>query len=288
LFRLCISCSYFELVFRVAYKLTIYFAPRLHSARIASLQTHIPLLGELASGLLRAKHETRVLKLLNIDVAWRVATVGHLWKADLRRHAAALRQTLEQAQGEAALEAYLAEVSATWEHTAFATVKYKGRCHLVRNADALYAALTGFLADLASMKHSAYYAPFEADVLKWESLLNAAQATLEAFSDVQRRWVYLEGIFLGNADVQQQVAYQFKRFRAFDADFIRLLRDVSKRKHMFFNKCTLKRAHTRARTHTCTYAHIRIHTFVFTGAPRACALAPFALVRVGPLSAAEL
>jgi hypothetical protein len=86
------------------------------------------------------------------------------------------------------------------------------------------------------MKASPFYAAFERDAVAWEQKLNQFQAILDAFVDVQRRcaqarpdsccsslfvfvprsWVYLEGIFTNSTDVQIQLAYQYKKFNAFD------------------------------------------------------------------------
>lgn len=63
-----------------------------------------PLLIELASGILRPKHQKIILKELELNVVWSSLTLGALWKADLQRHDKALRAVLEQAQGESALE----------------------------------------------------------------------------------------------------------------------------------------------------------------------------------------
>ena len=42
---------------------------------------------------------------------------------------------------------------------------------------------------------------FEEDALAWEDKLNRINALFDVWIDVQRRWVYLEGIFTGSADI---------------------------------------------------------------------------------------
>ena len=43
---------------------------------------------------------------------------------------------------------------------------------------------------------------FEEEANGWEDKLNRINALFDVWIDVQRRWVYLEGIFAGSADIK--------------------------------------------------------------------------------------
>lgn len=45
--------------------------------------------------------------------------------------------------------------------------------------------------------------------------------------DVQRRWVYLEGIFFGASDIKTQLANEYTRFKGIDNEFTSLMKKVS-------------------------------------------------------------
>lgn len=45
--------------------------------------------------------------------------------------------------------------------------------------------------------------------------------------DVQRRWVYLESIFFGSSDIQQQLNQEYNRFRSIDTEFVQLHKKVA-------------------------------------------------------------
>jgi len=187
-------------------------------------------LKELQSSMLRPKHEKMILKELGLaHIAWADLTVGQLWAIDLKAHSKALRNILDTAQGESGLENFLQELKDQWEATRLELVDYKqGRNLLIRNWEPLFAQLADRLSDLSGMKQSPYFKAFEADALRWESKLNAAQSIFDVFIDVQRRWLSMSGTFEGSADIQVQLATQFKRFRTFDRDFTRLMRDIHK------------------------------------------------------------
>mmetsp|Transcript_12145 Transcript_12145/g.29873 ORF Transcript_12145/g.29873 Transcript_12145/m.29873 type:complete len:4768 (-) Transcript_12145:256-14559(-) len=180
----------------------------------------------IGSPVLRKKHQHQVLKLLRIKTSWQDLKILQLWEADLPRHREQLMAISETAQGESALEEYLVSVATTWEETSFELVDYQHKCFLIRNWNQLFKQLAENITDLTAMRQSPYYKVFEREALRWEHTLNNAQAILEVFSDVQRRWVYLEGIFSSSIDVQQQLKRQHQRFKAFDRAFVRLMREI--------------------------------------------------------------
>ena len=45
--------------------------------------------------------------------------------------------------------------------------------------------------------------------------------------DVQRSYVYLEGIFFGSADIKSMLTTEFNRFRAIDNEFTSLMKKVN-------------------------------------------------------------
>lgn len=54
---------------------------------------------------------------------------------------------------------------------------------------------------------------FEEDALAWEDKLNRINALFDVWIDVQRRWVYLEGIFTGSADIKALLPVETSRFQ---------------------------------------------------------------------------
>ena len=53
---------------------------------------------------------------------------------------------------------------------------------------------------------------FEEDALSWEDKLNRINNLFEVWQDVQRRWVYLDGIFSGSADIKHLLPVETSRF----------------------------------------------------------------------------
>jgi dynein heavy chain 1, cytosolic len=78
------------------------------------------------------------------------------------------------------------------------------------------------------MKFSPYYKVFEEDASHWEDRLNRVHVTFDVWIDVQRQWVYLEGIFAGNADIRQLLPVESSRFQNINSEFLSLMKKVSK------------------------------------------------------------
>ena len=64
---------------------------------------------------------------------------------------------------------------------------------------------------VAAMKLSPYFKVFEDDAMAWEDKLNRINALFDVWIDVQRRWVYLEGIFTGSADIKNLLPNESQR-----------------------------------------------------------------------------
>lgn len=45
---------------------------------------------------------------------------------------------------------------------------------------------------------------------------------------MQRRYVYLEGIFFGSADIKSMLSAEFQKFKNIDTDFTKLMKVVTK------------------------------------------------------------
>lgn len=53
----------------------------------------------------------------------------------------------------------------------------------------------------------------------WERTLNRVNETLDMWYTVQRKWMYLESIFVGAEDIRLQLPEEAKKFDAIDKSF---------------------------------------------------------------------
>jgi hypothetical protein len=66
------------------------------------------------------------------------------------------------------------------------------------------------------MMASPYVRPFAEEVRGWEQKLSLVSETIEVWMLVQRKWMYLESIFVGSDDIRNQLPQEAKRFDTID------------------------------------------------------------------------
>ncbi len=94
-------------------------------------------------------------------------------------------------------------------------INYQNKCRIIRGWDDLFTKVKEHINSVTAMKLSPYYKVFEDDALAWEDRLNRINALFDVWIDVQRRWVYLEGIFTGSADIKHLLPNESQRFMRF-------------------------------------------------------------------------
>jgi dynein heavy chain 1 len=69
---------------------------------------------------------------------------------------------------------------------------------------------------------------FEEDASSWEEKLNRIHVLFDVWIDVQRQWVYLEGIFSGSADIKHLLPVETNRFQGINTEFLAVMKKVYK------------------------------------------------------------
>jgi dynein heavy chain 1, cytosolic len=68
------------------------------------------LVGELKSEAIKERHWKSLMKAMNVEWNFNELNLGQVWKVDLNKYEAIIRETLLVAQGENGLEEYLKQV----------------------------------------------------------------------------------------------------------------------------------------------------------------------------------
>jgi dynein heavy chain 1 len=83
------------------------------------------------------------------------------------------------------------------------------------------------LKSLAAMKQSEHYDDrFEEDVPELEDVLNKINSLFDVWIDMQRRWVELEGLFNGSADIATLLPVESNLFSSVSDQFLALMKQV--------------------------------------------------------------
>ena len=205
-----------------------------HLTQHPGMSTHIKglikdnlLIADLKTDALKDRHWEEILDIINFKQGLTSLTLGDLWNCNLTKNEPAIRDQLNQAQGEMALQEFMKSVKQYWAAAELELVVFKNKCNVIRGWDDIFSQIDEHLNSLTSMKMSPFYKTFEVDATAWESKLRAASTLLDASMDGQRRWVYLEGIFFGAGDIQQLLPQEYSRFKSIDSEFVALMKKAS-------------------------------------------------------------
>ncbi|KAG0049018.1 hypothetical protein BGZ83_006135 [Gryganskiella cystojenkinii] len=189
-----------------------------------------PLLIDLKSEALRERHWRQLFKALRLDGRLTLSemTVGNIWDLDLKRNESLVRDIIVVAQGEMALEEFLKQVRETWTNYVLDLVNYQNKCRLIKGWDDLFTKCSENLNFLSAMKLSPYYKVFEEEAAGWEEKLNRIHVLFDVWIDVQRQWVYLEGIFTGSHDIKHLLPVETSRFQNINSEFLTVMKKVYK------------------------------------------------------------
>ena len=185
---------------------------------------------ELKSEALRERHWSRLYKSLRITSAYLASnmTLGQVYDLDLKRNETVIKEVVTQAQGEMAIEEFLKQVREVWTSFSLDMTNYQNKCRLIRGWDELFTKCGEHLNSLTAMKLSPYYRVFEEDAASWEDRLNRIHVLFDVWIDVQRQWVYLEGIFTGSADIKHLLPVESSRFQNINSEFLTVMKKVNK------------------------------------------------------------
>ncbi|KAK1752146.1 dynein heavy chain, cytoplasmic [Echria macrotheca] len=189
-----------------------------------------PMLGELKSEAVRDRHWTKIYKQIKPGKRYSPVsmTLGDVWDLNLVATEVIVKDIIIQAQGEMALEEFLKQVRETWTGYGLELVNYQNKCRLIRGWDDLFAKCSENLNSLQAMRHSPYYKEFEEEAAAWEDKLNRVHVLFDVWIDVQRQWVYLEGVFTGNADIKHLLPIESSRFQNINSEFSAVMKKVYK------------------------------------------------------------
>jgi dynein heavy chain 1 len=189
-----------------------------------------PLLSELRSEAIHERHWETLYKILvpSNRVYFTSMTLGQVWDMNLSVNASKVRDVIAVAQGELALENYLRLVRETWTIYSLELVNYQNICRLIKNWDDIFQKCGDHLNSLSAMHHSPYFKVFEDEARAWEDKLTRLHVLFDIWIDVQRQWVYLEGVFSNNAEIKHILPVESSRFQNINSELFVILRKVSK------------------------------------------------------------
>ncbi|KAK4936989.1 dynein heavy chain, partial [Elasticomyces elasticus] len=197
---------------------------------LKKLQKSNALITDLKTDAIRERHWLKIWKALRPVKRYSEVSLilGDVWDLNLTANESVVRDVILQAQGELALEEFVRSVRETWQNYSLDLVNYQSKLRLIRGWDDLFTKCSENLNSLQAMRHSPYYKEFEDEAASWEDKLNRVHVLFDVWIDVQRQWVYLEGVFSGNNDIKHLLPTESSRFSNINTEFYAIMKKVYK------------------------------------------------------------
>ncbi|XP_006865538.1 PREDICTED: dynein heavy chain 10, axonemal [Chrysochloris asiatica] len=201
-------------------------------AKMKAFKDSIPLLLDLKHEALRDRHWKELMEKTGVSFEMtETFTLENMFAMELDKHAEVLNQIVTAAIKEIAIEKAVKEILDTWENMKFTVVKYyKGtqeRGYILGAVDDIIQCLDDNTFNLQSISGSRFVGPFLQTVHKWEKTLSLIGEVIEIWMLVQRKWMYLESIFIGG-DIRSQLPDEAKKFDNIDRLFKRIMAETLK------------------------------------------------------------
>ncbi|XP_073737373.1 dynein axonemal heavy chain 10 [Callorhinus ursinus] len=201
-------------------------------AKMKAFKDSIPLLLDLKHEALRDRHWKELMEKTGVFFEMtETFTLENMFAMELHKHTDVLNEIVMAAVKEIAIEKAVKEILDTWESMKFTVVRYfKGtqeRGYILGSVDEIIQCLDDNTVSLQSISGSRFVGPFLQTVHKWEKTLSLIGEVIEIWMLVQRKWMYLESIFIGG-DIRSQLPDEAKKFDNIDRVFKRIMGETLK------------------------------------------------------------
>jgi dynein heavy chain 1 len=195
---------------------------------IRNYTSDMKIIRELRTEAVKERHWKDLRKQLAVNWVLTEYTLGNVFDSNIQANLDVYKKVINRAQGELGLEMYLKQVKDAWEGFPLELVNYNNKCFLIKGWDELFAMIQDHLKSLSAMHASPFFREFEEPAISLENKINRIRIICDAWIDVQRIWVYLEGVFTSNADIKYQLPQETQKFQSVNNEFVTLMRKVQK------------------------------------------------------------
>ncbi|XP_047348543.1 dynein axonemal heavy chain 10 isoform X3 [Vespa velutina] len=209
-----------------------------------NFKNSVPLFVELKNEAMRERHWMDLMKKTGqyFDMNPDRFTLENMFAMDLGKYQEIAQSIVTNAVKELAIEKGVKEIADIWKSTEFTVIPhFKGfedRGFVLGPIEELNQILEDNMLNVSSMAGSQFIGPFLNIVQKWEITMHTISEVLELWIELQRKWLYLEGIFVGG-DIRLQLPDEARKFDDIDKAYRKIMTDTA-RKLNVHDCCTVQ------------------------------------------------
>ncbi|XP_029930046.1 dynein heavy chain 11, axonemal [Myripristis murdjan] len=195
---------------------------------VKNLLTSLRAVNELQNSAVRERHWQQLMNTTGVRfVMGDGTTLGDLLELQLHRVEEEVKNIVDKAVKEMAIEKVLAEITQTWSVMALSYETHSSTgIPLLKADENLIETLEDNQVQLQNILMSKYVEYFQAEVSGWQRKLMVADLVISSWMSVQRTWAHLNSIFTNSHDIRCQLASDAERFQGIHTDFQNLMTEV--------------------------------------------------------------
>lgn len=181
----------------------------------------LPAVSDLRSPSMRERHWKLLMKVTGVEFAMGADfSLAHLTALQLHKFVDDVGEVVDRAVKEDKMEQTLAKLKVTWAVIEFEFDQHRDTdVYLMKMKEEDFETLEDNQLVVQGMMASKYLATFEEEVTGWQRKLGNVSDVLAQMSEVQRKWAYLETLFIGSDEVKKELPESTERFVGIDKTF---------------------------------------------------------------------
>ncbi|XP_036139541.1 dynein beta chain, ciliary [Monomorium pharaonis] len=197
-------------------------------AQVRNMISSLRAVSELQNPAIRDRHWQELMAKTRVKFTMDdKTTLEDLLNLELHKYEEEVKDMVDKAVKEMNMEKVLKELHNIWDILEFGKETHeRTKLSVLNVSEETIEILEENQVQLQNMLDSKYVAYFLDEVIDWQQKLNNADATINAWFEVQRAWMHLESIFIESEDIKSQLPEESKRFEKIDKDFKDLLKEM--------------------------------------------------------------
>jgi len=191
---------------------------------VVSFKESLPVIVNLKNDAVKEPHWSQIEELTGVSIGdVKTITLGKIFSMELAQYGEDVDEIVVCAINELKIEKEVYAIEKCWSTTSLDVKVYSKdgapRGHVLAPAEEIYLQLEDHLLNLQTMSGSRFVGRYAGKVREWEKMLNLVVECLEVWFNVQRKWMYLESIFIGSEDIRMQLPEEAKKFDKINKEF---------------------------------------------------------------------
>ncbi|GAB0093903.1 hypothetical protein DMENIID0001_090950 [Sergentomyia squamirostris] len=206
---------------------------------LKNLVTSMRAITELQNPAIRERHwielmkATKLLDIYKLEdlIEFRTneaTTLEGLLNLNLHNHEEEVKNIVDKSVKEMQMEKTLSDLDVTWKEMSFEfELHERTELKLLRASEGLVETLEDNQVQLQNLIASKHVHFFFREISEWQLKLSNVDQATSTYFEVQRKWMYLENIFIGSEDIRNQLPRDTERFDEIDHKFREVLHEMS-------------------------------------------------------------